>query len=109
MRDKEHIQRLIKYCDKINQYMKPVQSYHDFISNTEKVDAVILNLEQIGETAKKISSETRKKYPNINWASIIGLRNMISHEYEGVRLEIIYEIVTKHMFKLKDILSKETN
>jgi uncharacterized protein with HEPN domain len=58
---------------------------------------VILNLEQIGETAKKLTKETREKYPNINWASIIGLRNMISHDYEGVRLEIIYEIAIKHI------------
>jgi len=58
---------------------------------TKDRDAVILNLEQIGETAKKLSNETTSIYPNINWLSIIGLRNMISHEYEGIKLEIIYE------------------
>jgi len=106
MRDNEYIQRLIKYCNKINEYMKPVQSYNDFIINSEKVDAVILNLEQIGETAKKLTIETRKEYLNINWPSIIGLRNMISHEYEGVRLEIIYEIATRHIYVLKNNLTK---
>lgn len=84
--------------------MSSVKSFNDFISNSEKVDAVILNLEQIGETAKKVSVETRKKYLNINWTSIIGLRNMISHEYEGIRLEIIYEIATKNIFSLKSNL-----
>ncbi len=106
MRDKEYIQRIIKYCDRINEYMKPVQSYNSFISNYEKVDAVILNLEQIGETAKKLMIKTREKYRNINWPGIIGLRNMISHEYEGVRLEIIYEIATKHINSLKNNLNK---
>ena len=56
MKDDLYIQRLIKYCNKINEYMKSVQSFNDFISNSEKVDAVILNLEQIGETAKKLTS-----------------------------------------------------
>ncbi|MFW5794195.1 MAG: DUF86 domain-containing protein [Bacillota bacterium] len=101
MKDREYIQRLIKYCDKINDYMTPVKSFSEFISKPEKVDAVILNLEQIGETAKKLSLEMRKEYPKINWPSIIGLRNMISHEYEGIKLEIIYEIATKHIDALK--------
>ena len=105
MRDDEYIQRLIKYCSKISDYMKSVNTLKDFILNSEKVDAVILNLEQIGETAKKVSNETKEKYLNINWSSIIGLRNMISHEYEGIRLEIIYEIATKHILSLKNNLN----
>ncbi|QWB99567.1 DUF86 domain-containing protein [Mycoplasmatota bacterium] len=104
MIDNQYIERLIKYCDKINEYMKPVKSFNEFISKPEKVDAVILNLEQIGETAKKLSKETKEEYFEINWSSIIGLRNMISHEYEGIRLEIIYEIATRHIDGLKGYL-----
>jgi uncharacterized protein with HEPN domain len=104
MRDKEYIQRMIKYCEKIMLYMKKVKSFEDFSSNPEKVDAVILNLEQIGETAKKLSNETTSIYPNINWLSIIGLRNMISHEYEGIKLEIIYDIaISKISYLLEQI------
>jgi uncharacterized protein with HEPN domain len=72
--------------------MTQVKEFHEFSSNSEKVDAIILNLEQIGETAKKLSEEMKANYPKLNWQSIIGLRNMISHEYEGIRLEIIYDI-----------------
>ncbi len=46
----------------------------------KKTYTVILNLEQIGETAKKLTLETKEKFLNIHWPSIIGLRNMISHE-----------------------------
>ena len=106
MKDKDYIQRLKKYCNKINEYMKPVKSFNDFISKPEKVDAVILNLEQIGETAKKLSKEIKENFPEINWPSIIGLRNMISHEYEGIRLEIIYEIATRNIDALKKNLNK---
>ena len=107
MKDKQYIQRLIKYCNKINGYMRPVKSFNEFISTREKVDAVMLNLEQIGETAKKLTKETKEEYSDINWPSIIGLRNMISHEYEGIRLEIIYEIATKHIYTLTSCLNKE--
>jgi uncharacterized protein with HEPN domain len=73
--------------------MQSVTSFEEFLQNDEKVDAVIFNLEQIGETAKKLTNETKLVYDTVNWPSIIGLRNMISHEYEGIKIEIIYDIV----------------
>ena len=106
MRDKEYIQRMIKYCEKIMFYMKEVKSFEDFSSNPEKVDAVILNLEQIGETAKKLNNKTTSIYPKINWLSIIGLRNMISHEYEGIKLQIIYDIATNKIPYLLEQINK---
>jgi uncharacterized protein with HEPN domain len=57
----------------------------------------MLNLEQIGETAKKLSLQTKIQFSSIHWPSIIGLRNMISHQYEGVKLHLVYEIVTKNI------------
>ena len=103
MKDKTYIDRIIKYAKKIGRYMQEVDTFRDFEKNDEKVDAVILNLEQIGETAKKLSEETKQNYKSIHWPSIIGLRNMISHEYEGIRLNIIYDIATSN---IPEVLSK---
>lgn len=80
--------------------MKGMNGYENFESHEEKIDAVILNLEQIGETARKLSYHTKDFYSSVNWPQIIGLRNMISHEYEGIRLNIIYEIATQHIPQL---------
>ena len=85
MKDKIYIDRIIKYAKKIGRYIEEVDTIKDFENNDEKVDAVMLNLEQIGETAKKLSDETKQNYPSIHWPNIIGLRNIISHEYEGIR------------------------
>jgi len=106
MKDNDYIIRLIKYSERILSYMKEVKSFEEFSSNPEKVDAVILNLELIGETAKKLSDITKSIYPNINWLSIIGLRNMISHEYEGIKLEIIYDIVVNKITYLLEQIKK---
>jgi uncharacterized protein with HEPN domain len=65
-----------------------VQNVHEWINNQQKVDAVMLNLEQIGETAKKLTLQTKTHVPSIHWPSIIGLRTMISHQYEGVTLHL---------------------
>lgn len=100
MKDNEYITRIIKYSEKIAKYMNGVSSYHEFETNEEKLDAVIMNLEQIGETAKKLSDDFKKLYSKIEWTKIIGLRNIISHEYEGIELTIIYEIVTKSIPEL---------
>jgi len=106
MKDDIYINRIIKYILKINTYMKSVISFEDFLKNDEKVDAVIFNLEQIGETAKKITHETKLAYDTINWPSIIGLRNMISHEYEGIKIEIIYDIVQNSLSTLLTSLNE---
>lgn len=106
MKDNDYIERIIKYSKKIIKYMEKVASYNDFIINDEKVDAVILNLEQIGETAKKLSDDIKETYPNIKWINIVGLRNIISHEYEGINLLIIYDIAIKD---IKDLYMKLIN
>jgi uncharacterized protein with HEPN domain len=77
--------------------MSGVQTVHEWISNQHIVDAVMFNLEQIGETAKKLTLQTKTHVPSIHWPSIIGLRNMISHQYEGVELHIVYDMVTKNI------------
>jgi len=76
-----------------------------FKGNDEKVDAVLLNLEQIGETAKKISEDFKNNSITIEWDKDIGLRNLISHEYEGVDLTLIYNIAR---INIPDLLKKET-
>mgnify|MGYP000854532729 CR=1 FL=1 len=63
MKEKEYIDCIIKYATKIGKYVEGVSHFQDFQSNEEKVDAVILNLEQIGETAKKLSMKQRKSIP----------------------------------------------
>ncbi len=103
MKDKDYIERILKYADKITKYMSNVTSFNEFALNEEKIDAVILNLEQIGETAKRITETIKQDYQEIEWTNIIGLRNMISHEYEGISLEIIYDIATKNV---RDLLNK---
>ena len=77
--------------------MRGVHTVHEWINDQQKVDAVMLNLEQIGETAKKLSIETKTHFSSIHWPSIIGLRTMISHQYEGVKLHIVYDIVIKNI------------
>jgi len=64
-------------------------------------DAVIRNLEIIGEAVKNLPPDLRKRYPRLPWSKIVALRNVLIHEYFGVDLEIVWQIVTKRLPVLK--------
>ena len=106
MKDHKYIERIIKYINKINRFMIDVDSYERFITNEEKVDAVIFNLEQIGETVKKISEEYKEGHPQVEWLNIAGLRNLIAHEYEEVDYRLIYTTTKNSINELLKVIEK---
>ncbi len=76
-------------------------NFEDFIKNDMVVDAVIRNLEIIGEAVKNIPPEVRSKYPEIPWKQIAGFRDVVIHHYFGVDLNIVWTVIRKHLKELK--------
>jgi uncharacterized protein with HEPN domain len=72
-----------------------------FLSDEKTIDAVARNLELIGEAVRLLPNELKSKYPNIPWAQIAGLRNRIVHDYFGLDLEIIWQILQTSLPDLK--------
>ena len=70
-------------------------SFEMFQNDDKTIDAVIRNFEIIGEAANRIPDELKEKFNNVNWHRIRGFRNRIVHDYMGVDLEIIWEIIEK--------------
>jgi len=56
-------------------------------------DAVLRNLEIIGEAVKNISEGTRQKYPKIKWRKMAGFRDIVAHEYFGIDDETVWDII----------------
>jgi len=96
--------------DRIEQYIKNL-SFDAFSDDQKSVDAVVRNLEIIGEVANRLPVEFKEKYSEIEWHKVIGLRHRIIHEYFGIDLEIIWQILHKDLLELKQkimqILSDE--
>ena len=81
-------------------------TYETFLADNKTQDAVIRNLEIIGEATKNLSTELRAKYPDVPWKSMAGARNRLIHDYFGVNLDIVWEIVTIDLPKVVSQLDK---
>ncbi len=72
-------------------------------------DAVIRNLEVIGEATKKVSLEYRNRNPNIPWRQMAGLRDVLIHDYMGVDINIVWNVVEKDLPELEKQITKLLN
>jgi len=75
--------------------------YETFMQSQVIQEAVIRNFEVMGEAARRISEQTRHRYPHIPWPQIIGLRNRLIHNYDAISLERVWEIVEHELPTLK--------
>jgi len=82
---KEAIKRIEIYTQKIE--------YKKFLKDTKTQDAVVRNLEIIGEAVKNISKELKKKFFQIPWKELAGLRDRLIHKYFGVNYEVVWTII----------------
>ncbi len=76
--------------------------YENFLEDIKTQDAVIRNLEIIGEAAKNISDDFKGKYPRIPWKDLAGIRDKLVHHYFGVNLEVVWYIIQDDLPPLKE-------
>ncbi len=93
MRNEAIIRKMIAYVDKILKYCENV-TYENFKSNMMLVEACVFNLSQLGELVAKLDDSYIAKYAQVPWKQMRGLRNRIVHDYEGVNLILVWEIIT---------------
>lgn len=89
--DTELLLDIREAMERIAAYLGNV-AYDDFMDDTKTQDAVIRNLEVIGEAAKGVSEQLRDDSPHIPWRSMAGMRDRLIHHYFGVNLDIVWEV-----------------
>lgn len=95
-----YFEDMLTSIEKVKRYVGSL-TFEQFAHDEMRVDAVIRNLEVMGEAARSIPPEVRERYPSIEWRKVVGLRNILIHEYSGVDIEILWDIVKAKLPQLE--------
>jgi uncharacterized protein with HEPN domain len=90
---------------KIERYTADL-SLETFVANELVFDAVIRNLEIIGEAIRHIPPQVQEQYPELPWAKIRAMRNILAHEYFGVDVAIVWETVQNLLPPLQEAFAR---
>lgn len=97
--DKIYLLNILEAIEKIETYT--VSGKDEFIKSTLIQDGVIRNLEIIGEATKRISPDLREQHTDIPWRQMAGLRDVLIHDYMGVDLVTVWNVVYRELPKVK--------
>jgi len=101
----DYIEDIIEAMNAAMEFVKDM-SYDEFVKDTKTIYATIRSLEVIGEAIKNIPDDVRKRYQEIPWRKMAGMRDKVIHEYFGVRLERVWEAIKKDIPYLKPLFQK---
>lgn len=105
----EFLSDIIEAMRRINTYIAEM-NYSEFLMDLKTRDAVIRNLEVIGEAAKSIKDDFRQRFPDVPWREMSGVRDKLIHHYFGVNFEIVWKIVRDELpgeaIKIHSILNE---
>lgn len=101
--DKLYLVHMLERCQRITRFIAPGKEA--FMNSEELQDAVIRNIEVIGEAAKRVSLNARSQMPKLEWKSICGMRDVLIHDYIGVDLDEVWNVAAMRIPDLEAALS----
>jgi uncharacterized protein with HEPN domain len=100
-----YVTDMLEAIARIGRYIGDL-TYEQFQANDMVVDAVVRNLEIIGEAARHVPASLRAQYTDINWTRVVGFRNIVIHAYHAVDVAIVWTIATQRVYELKPVLTR---
>lgn len=102
---KLYMEDILESIEKINIYTKGM-NWEKFAGDNKTIDAAIRNLEIIGEASRQIPEAIKNNYPDVDWRGMIDFRNVIIHEYFGINIKIIWDIIENELPLLEEKIKK---
>lgn len=108
MYSKDHaiILLMVETIDKIYKFTSDLNNEKEFENDIESFDATIMNFITLGESVSKLSDNFKEQNSQINWNKIYAFRNVLAHDYFGILPAEVWEIIKKHLPKLRNDLEK---
>ena len=100
-----YFEDILKAAKKIQLYTAGID-YSTFIQDSMRIDAVVRNIEIIGEAAARLSPENRGLFSAVPWKEIIGMRNILIHAYFGIDYDIVWDVISTKIDNLVDEISR---
>ena len=105
MKDDEiYLEHILGSITQIEKYLSGID-YNAYLDNTLLQDAVVRQLEIIGEASKRISKELKGKNQHVPWSDMAGMRDILIHDYIDVDLDIVWKTASESISELKKLLS----
>jgi uncharacterized protein with HEPN domain len=101
----EYLNDILNTANSIEKFVNGM-SYEEFVEDQKTVFAVVQGFEIIGEAAKNIPGDVQKIYPEIDWQSMMKMRDMLIHHYFGTQYSILWETIKKRIPELIQTLPK---
>jgi uncharacterized protein with HEPN domain len=102
--DRLYLHHMLERCHRITRFIEPGREA--FIASEEMQDAVIRNVEVIGEAAKRISTDVRGRLASLDWKAICGMRDVLIHDYIGVDLDEVWNVASFRIPELQAVLEQ---
>lgn len=99
--DKIRLQHILDAIEEIHKYLISAD-FSTFLDNSMMRFACIKQMEIIGESSNHISIQLKSKFSEIEWAQIVGMRNVFTHEYFGIDNNLVWEIIKNDIPELKE-------
>ena len=93
--DRTYLEHILDAIDKVIAYT--VDGRDAFMADGKTQDAVVRNLEIIGEATKRLSDEIRERHPDIPWKQAAAFRDVLSHDYMGIDLTSVWNVIASHL------------